>query len=121
MNLVIIDTDIFSEIMKAKDNNVISNSMKYIREHKKFTISSMTILEIVKGFRKIGNEGKLKNFISRLNHVNVLNLDSVSAEISGKIISDLEKIGQPIGLADSIIAGIAIASNLPVVTGNYRH
>lgn len=35
--------------------------------------------------------------------------------------ADLERTGQPIGLADCIIAAIAIQKNLTLITGNLPH
>ncbi|WP_235526280.1 hypothetical protein [Nostoc piscinale] len=48
-------------------------------------------------------------------------LDHRCAEFSGLIQADLETSGQPIGLADVLIAVTAIANNLVLVTGNTKH
>jgi len=50
-----------------------------------------------------------------------LTLDEHSAELAGRICGDLERIGQPIGLADSMIAATALQYNLTLVTGNLSH
>ncbi|GAX43652.1 PilT-like protein [Tolypothrix sp. NIES-4075] len=60
----------------------------------------------------------------------MLTLQLPDAELAGRIYADLERTGQPIGLADSMIAAIcasqqrfAIASqnNLTLITGNLPH
>lgn len=51
----------------------------------------------------------------------MLTLDLPSAEVAGRIYADLERTGQPIGLADTMIAAIALQKNLTLVTGNLSH
>ncbi|GAX36554.1 PIN domain-containing protein [Nodularia sp. NIES-3585] len=56
-----------------------------------------------------------------MSQLEILSLDQSCAEISGLIQADLETSGQPIGLADVLIAATAIANNLVLVTGNTKH
>ena len=51
----------------------------------------------------------------------VFPLDIVAAELAGRITGDLDRIGQPIGRADPMIAAIAIDQGLELVTGNTAH
>jgi predicted nucleic acid-binding protein len=51
----------------------------------------------------------------------VLALDQAAGELAGHIAGELERIGQPIGLADPMIAGIALTHGLELVTGNTAH
>jgi len=48
-------------------------------------------------------------------------LDVAAAELAGRITGDLDRIGQPIGRADPMIAAIAIDQGLELVTGNTAH
>ena len=41
--------------------------------------------------------------------------------MAGRLYADLERTGQPIGLADAIIAAIAIQQDLTLVSGNLSH
>jgi tRNA(fMet)-specific endonuclease VapC len=50
----------------------------------------------------------------------VLPLDYASAKAAGKLRHTLEAAGPPIGLVDQLIAGIALANDLTVVTRNTR-
>jgi tRNA(fMet)-specific endonuclease VapC len=50
----------------------------------------------------------------------VLPLDYASAKAAGMVRYALESAGTPIGLVDQLIAGIAIANNLTVITRNTR-
>ncbi len=50
----------------------------------------------------------------------VLPLDYASAKAAGALRHALEAAGTPIGLVDQLIAGIALAHNLTVITRNTR-
>jgi tRNA(fMet)-specific endonuclease VapC len=41
--------------------------------------------------------------------------------LAGRITDDLDRLGQPIGRADPIIAAVAIDQGLELVTGNTGH
>ena len=41
-----------------------------------------------------------------------------AADLAGRIGAGLDRIGQPIGLADTMIAAIALGHGLELVTGN---
>ena len=47
--------------------------------------------------------------------------DQPAAELAGRIAGDLDRIGQPIGRADPMIAAIALTHGLELVTGNTAH
>ena len=49
-----------------------------------------------------------------------LPFDDQAAEIYGEIRADLEKMGQPIGPNDFLIAAIAVANDVTLVTHNTR-
>ena len=121
MEETVIDTDIFSEILKGKNRNVAVNANSYLSEHPSFTITAITALEIVKGFHKLGLQERIAHFIGILETVDILPLDAECAVVAGKIYADLESSGQTIGRADPMIAGIAVAKNLILVTGNTAH
>jgi predicted nucleic acid-binding protein len=44
-----------------------------------------------------------------------------AAELAGRIAGDLERSGQTIGIADPMIAVIALTNGLELVTGNTAH
>lgn len=66
-------------------------------------------LEIVKGFHKLQREDRVQQFLDGLPGVELLTLDQRSAALAGRIYADLERVGQPIGRADPMIAAIALA------------
>jgi tRNA(fMet)-specific endonuclease VapC len=117
----LIDTDIFSEIRKGKNTQIIARAIAYKALFKRYTISVITVSEVIKGWRKINRDDRVKEFIQDLEQLEILCLEIASAELSGQIGADLEKKGQTIGLADVLIASIAIQNNLILVTNNTKH
>ncbi len=118
MNKTLIDTDILSEIGKAKDATIAANAKTYRRSFGHYTFSTITVMEIVSGFQKTQATGRLNTFQATLPQMEIPTLDQPAAELAGRIGGDLERIGQPIGVADTMIAAIAIENSLELVTGN---
>jgi len=117
----VLDTDIFSEILKGVDQAVAQRATAYRAIFGHYTISTITILEIVKGLHKVRREERIQQFVQSLNQVEILTLDERSAELGGRIFADLEVTGQPIGRADPMVAAIALQNGLTLVTGNTTH
>ena len=121
MDKALLDTDIFSEVLKGIDAQVVTQARRYYAAFGCFTISSITVMEVVKGFHKVQREEQIAQFLSGLNDVDVLTLDVRAAELAGRIYADLERIGRPIGRADPMVAAIALRHGLTLITGNQRH
>ena len=121
MNKALLDTDILSEILKAKNTSIVSKAVAYKENFERFTISVITVLEIVKGLHKIGRADALKKFLDGLQAIEVIPFDENCSIIAGRMFADLENTGQPIGKADPMIAAIAIQHGLTLVTGNTGH
>jgi tRNA(fMet)-specific endonuclease VapC len=113
--------DIFSEILKGVNQNVVASATRYHSTFGYYTISVITVLEIVKGFHKLNREDRVQQFLAGLPAVELLTLDQRSAERAGRIYTDLERVGQPIGRADPMIAAIALRYDFTRVTGNLSH
>ncbi|MER3447093.1 MAG: VapC toxin family PIN domain ribonuclease [Candidatus Dadabacteria bacterium] len=121
MDNSLLDTDIFSEILKGINQNVVVKATAYRAAFGHYTISTITVMEIVKGFHKLQREDRIQRFLAGLSSVKLLALDLRSSELAGRIYADLERIGQPIGRADPMIATIALRHGLTLVTGNLSH
>jgi len=111
LDKVLLDTDILSESLKRRDQRVVSRAIDYLAVFGQYTICTITVLEIVKGWHKLGREDKIQQFFDQIAVAEVLTLELSDAELAGRIYADLERTGQPIGLADAIIAAIAIQQN----------
>ena len=121
MDKALLDTDIFSEILKGINSNVTARAAAYHAAFGSYTTSLVTVLEIVKGYQKVKREDRIQKFLSILPGVELLSLDIGSAETAGRILGDLELAGQTIGRADPMIAAIALRYGMVLVTGNTTH
>ncbi|MBI5653557.1 MAG: PIN domain-containing protein [Chloroflexi bacterium] len=121
MEQSLLDTDILSEILKAKNPLVVERARQYQVEHEHLTISAITLMEIVKGFHQVGRADALKKFLAHIQSSKVLAFDQLCAETAGRIYGDLDRTGQTVGRADPMIAAIAIQHKLTLATGNTEH
>ena len=121
MDKSLLDTDIFSEVSKGIDPRVVARATAYRAAFGYYTISAITVLEVIKGFHKLQREDRIQEFLSKLSDMEVLTLDVRSAEMAGRIYADLEKSGQGIGRADPMVAAVALRHSLTLVTGNMAH
>jgi predicted nucleic acid-binding protein len=118
---VLLDTDILSEIIKKRDAQVVGRATAYLAEEERFTVSALSVMEIVYGFHRVQREDRIGQFRSLIADHDVLVFDATTAATAGRIYADLERRGTPVGLADVMIAAVALQHNLPIVTGNVGH
>jgi tRNA(fMet)-specific endonuclease VapC len=121
MNKALLDTDTLSEIGKGRNPTVTANAKTYRRAFGHYSFSTVTVLEIVRGYQKAQQLQHLNAFMASIALQEVFPLDVSAAELAGRITGDLDRTGQPIGRADPIIAAIAIDQGLELVTGNTAH
>ena len=121
MDKSLLDTDIFSEVIKRVDHLVVQKAHEYIRAFHRYSISTIPVMEIVKGLHKVRREDRIKQLLSSLPLIEILTLDVRSADLAGRIYGDLERVGKTTGRADPMIAAIAINNGLTLVSGNVTH
>ena len=121
MERTLLDTDIFSEVLKKLNPQVVEKAQQYYKKFGRYTISTITVLEIVKGFHKTNRENDIQMLLPKLLTLELVTLTIKSAELAGRIYADLERTGQPIGRADPMIAAIAIEQKLILASGNDKH
>lgn len=121
MTRALLDTDIWSEILKAKDPIVAARARAYHAERGRYTLSVITVMEVIYGYSRRGREDRIREFLAALTRAEVLWLDPTIAELAGRIRTDLERFGRKIQIEDILIAATAIHHGTPLVTGNTRH
>ncbi len=121
MNKTLLDTDIYSDILKASNATVTQNATAYRQSQGILTVSAITVMEIVRGFQKNQAARRLQTFLSAIALEEVLPFDHAAAELAGCIAGELERTGRSIGSADPMIAAIAIGHGLELATGNTAH
>ena len=121
MNKALLDTDMLSEILRGVNAAVAGNANAYRAVHGRFSVSVITVMEMVKGFQKVQRPQKITSLLALLAAEEILDFDQEAAELAGRIWGDLERIGKPIGLADPMIAAVALRHGLQLITGNTPH
>lgn len=121
MKPALLDTDVFSEILKGRNRAVRATAKNYRAAFGHITISVITVLEITQGLYRKGQSIGLTRFAELADASEILQLDRPIAEIAGRIFANLDRTGQPIGWADPIIAAIAVHHGLALATGNASH
>lgn len=114
----LLDTDMLSEVLKSKDVHVLARARAYLADHGAYSLSTITVMEVVKGLSRKGREDAISRFLAVVDVSDVMTLDKISAELAGRIYADLERAGRDIGVADVLIAAISIHHGMTLVTGN---
>ena len=116
----LVDTDILSEFLRG-NTKVIKKVDEYLQTYEAINLSIITYYEILNGLLYKDAKKQLKKFIDFTDLNKVLPLTIRAARQGAEIFADLRKKGQPIGHTDSLIAGIALAHDLELVTNNTEH
>jgi tRNA(fMet)-specific endonuclease VapC len=118
---VLLDTDIYSELIKAINPTVTQNALKHRQANGVLTLSAVTVMEIVRGFQQNQSTRRLNDFLTAVASEEVMIFDQPAAELAGRIEGELVRTGRPIGMADTMIAAIALTQGLELSTGNIAH
>ena len=93
----------------------------YLKEFDQINISIITYYEILSGLTFKGASRQAEEFQEFIKNNNILHVTEDSAKISSNIYADLRRKGITIGTSDILIAGIAIESDLALITNNEKH
>jgi predicted nucleic acid-binding protein len=118
--LCLIDTDILINILKRREP-AYQQSLEYLKQHKKFSISCLTYYECLRGYQAIGATRRLKVFRKLLNITEVLYLDQAILDKAGEIYGVLRKKGLLPGEFDILIAATALIQDFTLSTNNEKH
>ncbi len=121
MDKALLDTDIFSEILKRKSRSVSGRARAYRGHHGRFTLSSATVMEVVSGLCRLGAQLQIENLLRALEETEILPVDLSTAILAGRIDGALSGTGKRIGINDVLIGATALQFGLTLVTGNFDH
>lgn len=114
--MILADTDVLIDYL-AGTQPVADQVLEYAQSDTLHT-SAVTCFELLSG----AGDGKRGDRVRRLAAaVPVLPLDRESATQAAAVRQQLARSGFSIGMADSLIAGIALVNNLPLLTRNRKH
>lgn len=120
MKSSMVDTDILSEFLRG-NKKVVSKFEEHLDEFGFISISIITYYEILNGLLYKDAKKQLGKFEEFAGLNKILPLTVKTVTISANIQAELRKNGTEIGHADTLIAGIAIAGDLQLITNNTKH
>jgi tRNA(fMet)-specific endonuclease VapC len=91
MNKTLLDTDIYSEILRAVNPTVVANARLYRQTHSILTLSVITVMEMVKGFQQVQRPQKITDLLTYVAAEEVLDFRQPAAELAGRIWGDLDR------------------------------
>ena len=115
-----LDTDILSEFLRG-NSKVIAKVDEHLKEYGYINLSIITYQEILNGLLYKDARKQLVKFEEFVELNKVIPLTLKMVKTAAVIQADLRKKGTEIGHTDTLIAGIAMTSELQLVTNNTDH
>lgn len=116
----LLDTDTLSELFKNTPA-VKKRATEYLFQHHSFYLSQINKYEILKGLKSKQAVKQVAAFEKFCNLNVVLSLTDKAITKAADIYADLKQRGLLITDADILVAAIALAHNLTLVTSNVSH
>lgn len=120
MMRLVLDTSILSKVMR-QDGEALSKARAYLYSHGVFTLSVITVYEVLRGLRAKGATRQMDYFNDLCKASSILLISEEVAQRAAEIHADLRMRGEPIGDADILIAACALVENCGVATNNTKH
>ena len=118
MNLLMLDTDISSYVIRRRPPSIAE---RFARHAEQLCVSVMTAAELRFGAAKAGRPELASLIEAYLARLTILEWgDSVTFHYA-RIRTELERLGTPIGNMDLLIACHAVAEQATLVTNNVKH
>jgi hypothetical protein len=125
--MIILDTNVISELMRAKPQRTVIDWLNH-QPPESIWITSITLFEsrfglalMPKGRRRTALEKAFTQLVDEDLENRVLAFDNAAANAAAAIAAQRQKLGRPVDIRDTQIAGIVIARNATLATRNVRH
>jgi len=119
--LVCIDTSFLIALLR-RDPNAEAKLESFVEDGERITTTPICACELFAGAYKAKKRDleirRVKEFLSRME---LLEFSTQACERFGRVRSELESTGTPIGDFDIMIAAIALAHNQAVLTNDVEH
>jgi predicted nucleic acid-binding protein len=121
MDEALLDTDILSEVLKRKDQQVLAKASDYLTHHQRLAFSAITAYEIVRGLRAKRATRQLAEFLKTVSTSEVFPVGMPVLLRAAELWADAFAGGHPHADADLIIAATTLEHGRVLVTGNTPH
>jgi toxin FitB len=125
--MVILDTNVLSELMQQRANQVVQRWLDRQAELSVWT-TSITIFEIrysiellPRSRRRASLEAEFERLIEDDIQGRIVPFDAQAATVAAGLMAERQRTGRSGDLRDTMIAGIVIASHATLATRNIRH
>ena len=114
--MILADTDVLVDALKGREpaRSRVAEALKLGA----LATTSITAFELISGARSHKQASSIDDLLASLP---LLPFDEAAAKAAAPVRRELTAAGQTIGLADFLIAGIALSRALPLMTRNRRH
>jgi tRNA(fMet)-specific endonuclease VapC len=113
--MTIADTDVLIDYLAGKGE---AGAVERLLRHGALRTTVISRFELLSGAK---NAKQLARLVQLLGAVPSLGMDDAAADAASEIRRSLERSGNPIGMADSLIAGIVTSNAGELLTRNRRH
>ena len=113
--MTVADTDVLIDYLTGKGE---ANAVERLLRSGALRTTVITRFELLSGAK---SEKQLTRLRQLLAAVPSLELDDAAADAASAVRRSLEEAGNPIGMADSLIAGIVTSNGGTLLTRNRRH
>lgn len=114
--MIVADTDVLIDFLAGR--NPAANRIAAELERGNLVTTVITRFELLSGARSPNQERLIGQLLDALPS---LLLDRQAADRAARVRRRLERRGSPIGMGDSLIAGIVLAYRSSLLTRNRRH
>src|SRR5262245_49305893 len=121
MDASLLDTDVLSEVLKGKNEQVAKTARQYLIEHQRFAFSEITLYEIVRGMRAARAVRQLARFLQTVDTSDVFPISRAVLLRAADLWSEAHRGGHPKDDADLIIAAAALETRRVLITENTAH
>jgi len=113
--MTVADTDVLIDYLAGKGE---ADAVERLLRRGAIRTTVISRFELLSGAK---NPKQLSRLVQLLEAVPSLGLDKAAADAASEIHKSLELSGNPIGMADSLIAGIVASNGATLLTRNRRH
>jgi tRNA(fMet)-specific endonuclease VapC len=113
--MTIADTDVLIDYLAGKGE---AEAVERLLSRGTLRTTVISRFELLSGAR---NAKQLARLVQLLAAVPSVTLDDPATDLASEIRRGLERLGEPIGMADSLIAGIVVSNGGTLLTRNRRH
>ncbi|MGD9542805.1 MAG: type II toxin-antitoxin system VapC family toxin [Methylocystis sp.] len=125
--MIILDTNVLSELMRSEPSRRVQAWLDRQRFEDLWT-TSITAMELFQGVERLV-DGQRKVRLKTAVHMmlyeefahRIASFDFDAALATAVVSADRLKVGRPIDIRDSQIAGIAVSRRMSIATRNVRH